>query len=189
MKMRSSRSIEIAMAVYIAVAVAFIHMTPHGVIFSALCGVSSWLIIALYGKSTQKIEECDSWGWSKAATKSLLVVMAIILIGGGSLHLKVFHVLLTHSYPSVEYSILLFWQIADFLGLAMIMWFAVYLRDHFTPINNKSADSDSLKLEHQQWIRAFQAFLVLLGVIFIAAGFSYVVGFQAQHSTALVCPP
>lgn len=189
MKMARGRSVEIAMALYVAGGMLVIHGFPYvaagimsfreidGLIrlpLSLVCGLLTWTVMVAGSKNEGNVERYDSWGWSKPATRSLLVAMVVVLIGGSFF---VFELWKGEFLPRTER----FWQITGLLSLATLMWFAVYFRGYLTPINDKGTDLESLKLEHQEWIQTFQIFLMLAGIIFIVAGLSYIVGIQGRE--------
>lgn len=177
--MKRGRNVEIAMATYIAVALSLIYGFGRVTLFSVIsASVSFAFMIFVKG-----LGEPDSWGWSKATSKALLVGAAISLIGGIPLWGVVGEI-------TCPLGVTRFWQISALLFTTLIMAVAVYLRSYLSPGGNQSVSSKSLQLEHQQWLHMLRALIVLTGVIFIAgSGMTYLIRPPSELPSELKLPP
>lgn len=167
-------NVEIAMAIYIAIGIAVIHEAfgLYDLIFCGSCGLLVLTIMIFNPKNKEKPERYDSWGWSESATKG--VIMTAIISGVGGIPFWVqfrWTYLMQHEFPEIS-----FWPLIMLLTLSGLMGVTVYFRGYLRPIENEHLDADILKLEHNEWFGIFQAGGILLGVSFVATGFSYVSG-------------
>lgn len=168
------RYVEIAMAVYSAIGIAIIQKTfdVYGLIFSGSCGLLTLAAVMLDEKTDQKFGDYDSWGWSKAATKGLLVAAVILFVGGLPLWQR-----LINSYFSAAKSLVIpYWVIAEIVFFGLMMGLAVYWRAYLKPVENEITNPKSLELEHREWLALFQVHVIFAGIFFIATGYSYLTG-------------
>ncbi len=178
MKISQHTSIEIAMSVYIAIGIAMIHeaFDLYGLIFSGSCGLLALTVMMLGSKTRKKSQRYDSWGWSESATKGVIIVLIILGVGGIPFWQRFTWADITqHKIPEIP-----FWPLIMFLALAGVMGVTIYFRGYLKPMENKDMDIEVLTLEHNEWFGIFQAAGILLGVTFVAGGFSYVTGLLGQ---------
>jgi hypothetical protein len=178
MKTRLGRNVEIVMAVYVAIGIAIVHKTfeVYGLIFSGSCGLLTLAVMMLDEQNGPKFREYDSWGWSKSASKGVIITVIISGVGGIPFWQKwIYGYLGQHEIPVMP-----FWPLAVLLALGGMMGVAIYFRGYLKPIESEIMNIEMLKLEHNEWFGIFQAAGILLGVSFVATGFSYITGLLGE---------
>lgn len=114
----------------------------------------------------------------------MLVTVIIDGIGGVPLWQKwLYGYFGQHKIPSIP-----LWPVAMLLALGGMMGVAIYFRGYLRPIGSEVKDIEVLKLEHNEWFGIFQAAGVLLGVTFVATGFSYLLNVTGLFCTTRVPP-
>jgi len=177
-KINIQRKVEVVMAAYIAIGITIIHKAfdIYSLIFSGSCALLTLTVMMSDGKNRKKSERYDSWGWSESATRG--VMMTAIIAGVGGLpfwvQFKWAH-LVQGELPEIP-----FWSLIMLVALAGFMAVTIYFRGYLRPMGNEHLDIDILKLEHNEWFGIFQAAGILLGVGFMATGFSYISGLLGQ---------
>lgn len=184
------RRIDIAVASYVAVGIAVIHVTLYDLFFSASCGFLVLAVLIYERKSIHKFKQYDSWGWSKIATIGSLVGAVIIFVGGLPLWQK-----LIYPYSGEqELLVTFYWKLVEVVFLGAVMAISVYFRGSLEPIETETTNPQLLEWEHREWLGLFQIAVVFAGIAFVGTGYSYVAGLMenvspsSQGQTATLMP-
>lgn len=172
MKKTRVTRIDIAVASYVAVGIAIIHVTLYDLFFSASSGFLVLALLIYERKSIHKFKQYDSWGWSKVATIGGLVGAVIICVGGFPLWQR-----LVYLY-SAEHELLptFYWKIVQVVFLGILIAVSVYFRGYLEPVEAKITNWRLLEWEHREWLGLFQIAAIFAGVAFVGTGYSYVAG-------------
>ncbi len=164
------RGIDIAVASYVAVGIAMIHMTLCDLFFSVSSGFLVLALLIYERKIIHKFKQYDSWGWSKVATVGGLVGAVIISVGG----LPLWRSLLEPNFAEHELLATFSWKVVSVTFFGVLIAVSVYFRGYLEPIQPRITDWRPLEWEHREWLGLFQIAAVFAGIAFVGTGYSYV---------------
>jgi len=69
-----------------------------------------------------------------------------------------------------------YWTITALVFFGIMMGVVAFLRGYFEPTYDKTADRQSLELEHRECLTLLSVLIVFAGIFFITTGYSYLSG-------------